>query len=186
MPPENKPIARNLNIVVQEIENEIMIYDLNVNRVFCLNETSSLIFGLCNGKRTVSEISDLISKRLSTLVSEEFVWFALAELKKNGLLENTDQSINHFGGLSRREIIKKVGLTSMIALPLISSVVAPSAAMAQSCTLLGMGAIITSFCSSSTPDCNLNAGSQCCSGMAISVMQPCPLAPGFGSACQCV
>ena len=180
------PKARVDNLVVQEFSNEILVYDLTNNKALCLNETSALVFQLCNGIRTIAEISDSMSKKLRVKVSEDFVRLAIEELKKENLLENADQLNNHFAGLSRREIVKKVGLTTIIALPVISSVVAPSAAMAQSCALLAPGAIIQNFCDSTTSGCQLNAGNQCCSGMAVSVSQPCPLFAGFNSACQCV
>lgn len=128
----NFPLSKSNNLVVQELEKEILIYDLNINKAFCLNETSAIVFQLCNGSNSVAGIADLVSKKLKTLVSEDFVWLAIEELKKNNLLENKDQLNNHFKGLSRREIVKRVGLATMIALPIISSVVAPSAAMAQS------------------------------------------------------
>lgn len=180
------PKARIDNLVVQEFSNESLIYDLKTNKAYCLNETSALIWQFCDGNNSVDEIANMMSRKLKTKVSEDFVWLAIEELKKDKLLEKNDRLDNHFNGLSRREIVKKVGLTSMAALPLISSVMAPSAVMAQSCSLLAPGSIIPNFCSSSTPDCNANVGSQCCSGMAISVSQPCPLVPMFNSACACV
>ncbi len=180
------PKSRTKDLVVQNFDNEVLIYDLTINKAFCLNETIALVWQYSGGKNSVADISVLMSKKLKTLVTEEFVWLALDQLKKDNLLENsTDFQIN-FNGLSRREVIRKIGFVSMIALPLISSVIAPSAAMAQSCSLLAPGTLIPNFCSSSTPDCNINSGSQCCSGMAISVSQPCPLFPGFNSACACV
>lgn len=36
----NHPISRKANIVLQEFENEILIYDLSINKAFCLNRTS--------------------------------------------------------------------------------------------------------------------------------------------------
>lgn len=117
---------------MQEFENEVLIYDLNINKAFCLNQTSALVYQLADGTKTVSEISELMSKRLKTLVSEDLVWLALDGLKKDNLLENADEVFKHFTGLTRREVVKRVGLASMVMLPLITSVVAPKAAMAQS------------------------------------------------------
>lgn len=128
----NYPSSRKANIVVQDLENEVLIYDLTINKAYCLNQTAGLVYQLCDGKRTVAEISDLMSKRLKTKVSEDLVWFALDGLKKDNLLENANEVPNYFGGLSRREVVKKVGLASMVMLPLIASVVAPNAMMAQS------------------------------------------------------
>ncbi len=51
------PLGRRDNLVVQEIDGEIMIYDLTDNKVFCLNETSALIWQLCDGNKSALEIS---------------------------------------------------------------------------------------------------------------------------------
>jgi len=129
---KNYPKSRHSNLVVQDFEKEVLIYDLNNNQAFCLNETSASIWAMCDGENSVSDISLSMSRKLNTKVPEEFVWLALDDLKKNRLLEKSEQFEIEFNRSSRREIIKKVGLTSMIALPLIASVIAPSAAMAQS------------------------------------------------------
>lgn len=126
------PKTRTTNTLVQELENELLVYDLKTNKAFCLNETSANVFQLCDGTKSVADISDLMSRKLKTLVSEDFVRLALNELKKDNLLENSDELKDFFAGMSRREMVKKVGLASMIAFPVISSVVAPSAANAAS------------------------------------------------------
>lgn len=97
-----------------------------------MNKTSALVYELCDGTKTVSEISDLMSRKMKTLVSEDFIWLALEQLEKENLLENSAELNNPLAGASRREVIRKVGLASMVMLPLISSLVAPTAAMAQS------------------------------------------------------
>ncbi|HRH45759.1 MAG TPA: hypothetical protein PKY82_29225 [Pyrinomonadaceae bacterium] len=154
----NFPKAKIKDLVVQELDKELLIYDLNINKAFCLNETSAIVFQLCNGNNSLVEIADLMSKRLKSLVSEDFVWLAIEELKKDNLLENKDQLNNHFKGLSRREIVKKVGLATIIALPIITSVAAPSAAMAQSGKVGLLGACAT------TTDCISGLTCKTCSG----------------------
>lgn len=128
----DKPISRKINIVVQEFENELLIYDLRLNKAFCLNQTSALVYQLCDGTKTIAEVGSLMSKSLKTSVSEDFVRLALHELNRENLLENAGQLKSYFAGFSRREAVKKVGLASMIALPVISSLIAPTALMAQS------------------------------------------------------
>lgn len=142
-----KPISRKQNIVVQELENELLVYDLQTNKAFCLNETSAMIFQLCDGKRSVSELADALSIKLKTLVSEDFVRLTLHELNRDGLLENPDEIKTYLNGINRREIVKKIGLASLIALPIVSSVIAPSAAMAASGQLSLLAAC------SANPDC---------------------------------
>ena len=158
------PKARIGNLVVQEYSNEILIYDLSINKVFCLNETSAIVFQLCNGNNSVAGIADLMSKRLKTLVSEDLGWLVIEELKKDNLFKNKDQLNNHFNGLSRREIVKKVGLATMIALPIITSVAAPSAAIAQSGRVGLLGACTT------TANCVSGLTCKTCSG---SFFAPC-------------
>jgi hypothetical protein len=155
---KNFPKGRSKELVMQELEKELLIYDLTNNKAFCLNETSAIVFQLCNGNNSVSEIADLMSKKLKTLVSEDFVWLAIEELKKDNLLENKDQLNNHFNGLSRREIVKRVGLATMIALPIITSVAAPSAAMAQ----LGLSGLLGAC--TTTANCVSGLTCKTCSG----------------------
>jgi len=63
-------------------------------------------------------------------VTEDFVWLAIAQLSENNLLEKAVPS--NFEGTSRREVIKKIGLASMVAVPVIASLVAPQSALAAS------------------------------------------------------
>ena len=126
------PKSRQSNLVVQDFEKEILIYDLQINKAYCLNETSALIWQMCDGKRTVSDIRRKLSEKLKTEIPEDFVWLALDGLKKDNLLEEVQSFEIKFNGSTRREIVKKVGLSSMITLPLIASIIAPSASMAQS------------------------------------------------------
>lgn len=128
----NTPKTRNENIVVQEMENEILIYDLQTEKAFCLNETSAIIYNLCDGKNSVSEISKSSSRIMNQPITEDLVWLALDNFKKDNLLDENKKIEIDFKGLSRRQVIKKVGLASMAALPVIASVVAPNAAMAGS------------------------------------------------------
>lgn len=198
-----KPLAKTKEILVQELENELLVYDLQTNKAFVLNETSALIFQLCDGTKTIAEISDSMSRKLKTLVSEDFILLALNELKKDGLLEDDAQLNSYFAEFSRREMVRKIGLASMIALPLVSSVVAPSAAMAASqavnCspTPLAPGCPISGTIFTSNPcspavafsynfDCDRIYGSRCSSGNAIYQIGSCVDVGSKGSfTCVC-
>lgn len=118
------PQSKTENIVVQNLENETLIYNLDSNKVFCLNETSALVYQACNGN---TDFQELINKYNLT---DEVIFLALDLLKKENLLEENFSS--PLEGMKRREVIKKIGLTSVIALPLISSLMAPTSAMAAS------------------------------------------------------
>lgn len=126
------PLARTADIVMQTLGKEVLIYDLDTHKAHCLNETSAAVYQACDGKTFVSEISFLLSKQLKSPVTEDFVWLALDGLKKENLIGNEVEISMPFEGLSRREVIRKVGLASMIALPVSSSLTAPTAAHAAS------------------------------------------------------
>ena len=134
----NKPLARNKDLLIQESGDELLIYDLKTNKAYCLNETSAVVWHLCNGKSLISEITENMSKQLKTPINDDFVWVALDQLNKDGLFEDKGDLDEQFAGSSRREMIRKVGFASVIALPIISSLVAPRAMMAAS----GGGALL--------------------------------------------
>ena len=137
---DNNPISRIENLVIQELGSELLIYDLELNKAYSLNETSTLVWQMCDGQCSIADINRQLNSRLKTPFSEAIVWLALDQLRKNDLLINGEKIDSQFNGLSRREVIKSVGFASMVALPLISSLVAPKAVSAQSvCTAPGMG-----------------------------------------------
>jgi hypothetical protein len=125
---ENKPISRKENIVVQEVDGEVLIYDLKKNKAFCLNKTSSLVWQACDGKRTIADINNWLGKQLNSQTDEDVVWLALDQLSKENLIEDQIKLENHVNGLPRREAIKRIGTASLIALPIIASLTAPTAA----------------------------------------------------------
>lgn len=126
------PEARSENIVVQDLHGEVLVYDLLINKAFCLNETAALVWQLCDGNRQISEISRQLGEVLKSPPSEDLIWLALSQLKREHLLIGAENMPDKFQGLSRRKAIKKIGIVSIIALPVVSFLVAPTAAAAQS------------------------------------------------------
>lgn len=125
------PLARYENIVVQELMDEVLVCDLEGNQVFCLNHTASEVWKLCNGHNSAKAISQILTERFNKTIAEELVLFSLNELSTHNLLIRKLPEKEILNGLSRREIIKRIGLGSMVALPIISSVVMPTAAQSQ-------------------------------------------------------
>jgi Coenzyme PQQ synthesis protein D (PqqD) len=118
----NKTIikARTSNIAVQEAAGETLIYDNEAQQAYCLNETASYIWKNCDGFKSVSDISKLVSKKFDVAYNEDFVWLAIDQLKKDSLLDNSIEVTSRFDGMSRREIIKKVGL-AVAVFPIVAS-----------------------------------------------------------------
>ncbi len=162
-----KPQARKDDLVIQEVGGEILVYDLKTNKAICLNQTSALVWQNCDGKKDAMDIAREIEKQLGSDVSEDFVWFAVNQLEKENLLFENAGTSDKFAGLSRRDVIKKIALTSMIALPVVASLVAPTAAFAQSCmvnapacTANGNACTANNQCCSC--NCNINGGNGNC------------------------
>ena len=171
------PIGRIHDVVVKELDNEVLIYDLNKNKAFCLNETSALVWRMCDGNRSILQISQAVSEHFKSPFGDDVVRLALAQLKKEDLLENGKIFESKFTNVSRRDAVKKLGLASTIALPLIASIVAPPAANAQSCTAPG-GVVMGTFPFGAGMDSNTclnNLRARCCSMIALA-----------GSSCSCI
>lgn len=122
------PSARKTGLVVQDMPDEVLVYDLDSNKAHCLNKSAALVWKSCDGKNTVSDIARLFEAESGDKVSEDFIWLAIDQLNENALLENEVKA--NFAGQSRRQVIKKIGLASVIALPVIASLVAPRHAYA--------------------------------------------------------
>jgi hypothetical protein len=120
----NLPEARTTEIVENELDKEILIYDLRIDKAYALNETSKIVFKACSNKLTFDELKHRYR------FTDDLIYLALDGLKKENLLEG--DYISPFAGMNRREVIKKVGLTSIIALPVIFALIAPTAAHSAS------------------------------------------------------
>jgi hypothetical protein len=125
-----KPMVRTQEILTCESGKELIIYDLTLDKAFLLNETTCLVWQECDGEKDISQISQTLSQRTKSVFSEEVVWLSLDVLQKQNLLIEPVEA--KFKGMSRREVVRKIGIGSMIALPMISSLVAPTSVNAQS------------------------------------------------------
>jgi hypothetical protein len=154
------PKSRKDELVIQEADGELLIYDLRANKAFCLNETSALIWKACDGTRSVGDLSGYVSQETKKTASDDLIWFALEELKKQKLLSDMPAAADRFEGMSRREVVKRIGLGTAIALPVIAGLIAPKAAHAASACVAG-------------GSCTCNAPSAGRVGQACTASVPC-------------
>ena len=147
------PVARKTGLVIQDVPGEVLVYDTNTNRAHCLNTSAALVWQSCDGTRSVPEIAAHVTGLSGETVNDDFVWLAIDQLSENDLLES--QVDQKFGGISRREVIKRIGLTSMVALPVIASMVAPPTALAaSSCACVAPGDCVAQTTCPSINNCN--------------------------------
>jgi hypothetical protein len=126
------PSARKSKLVVRELTEEVLVYDEETHRAHCLNRTAALVWKHCDGKTPVSGIAERVGEHLSSRVSDDLVWLALGQLAEFDLLAPGAARPAPPNLISRRKMIRRLGLAAAISLPLITSIVSPTAAEAQS------------------------------------------------------
>jgi hypothetical protein len=151
----NNPTARQQGLVVQEMPDEVLVYDMDSNKAHCLNQSAALIWKSCNGSNSIADIVRQFESSGSGEVTEDFVWLAIDQLNENGLLEAGVSP--RFQGQSRRQALKAIGLASMVALPVIASLVAPQNVLgAVSCACVSPAECTTQTACLSTVSCTTN------------------------------
>ena len=122
------PRARQAGLIVRELEDETLVYDADTDRAHCLNQTAARIWKHCDGTSSVTQIADLLSQTTETTIDEKVVWYALEQFNKDGLLEEKIETPAAFkiDGMSRRRMVRTLGLAAMVAIPLVTSIVAPT------------------------------------------------------------
>jgi hypothetical protein len=154
------PTARKDGLVVQEMPDEVLVYDLNTNKAHCLNQTAAFVWKSCNGRNSVAEIKNLVEKNFGSPVTEDFIWLAIDQLNKDELLQEKVNS--KFTGISRRDVIKKIGLASVVALPVVASLAVPSSALANTTCVVGVGCSLTSPCGVGCTCCDSGPSANTC------------------------
>lgn len=151
------PVARKQGLVVQEMPEEVLIYDLDTNKAHCLNNTAAFVWKSCDGNNSISDIAKMFETEVGKNVPEDLIWLALEQLNDKNLLHGESAVLSK--GNTRREVIKKIGLTSMIALPIVASLAAPTSVMATaSCACVTAADCAATTCPSTT---NCNGSSIC-------------------------
>ena len=122
------PRAREAGLIVRELEEETLVYDVDTDKAHCLNQTAARIWKHCDGISSMTEICELLSRTIETTVDEKVVWYALEQFNKDGLLEEKIEPPAAFkiAGMSRRQMVRTLGLAAMVAIPVVTSIVAPT------------------------------------------------------------
>ena len=128
-----KPIARKQGLVIQELPDEVLVYDLDRDRAHCLNQTAAFVWQRCDGKTTTAQIARTLGQQFDCAVDEKVVWLALDQLGSNHLLDHKPAPPPALLGMNRRAMVRTLGLAAAVAIPLVSSIVAPSPVQAATC-----------------------------------------------------
>src|SRR5438309_11484106 len=128
---EHLPLARKEGLLIERLSDEVLVYDLERKKAHCLNQAAALIWDHCDGKTSVQEMARLFNDQVSETVVEDVVWFALDRLGKSHLLKESVNRPNDLATLTRRQLIRRVGLA--VSVPMDISILAPTASAALSC-----------------------------------------------------
>ena len=139
------PQARTTGVVVEQLADEVLVYDLERDRAHCLNLAAARVWEKCDGKHSVSEIATEVG-------NEEVTWMAVEQLSRAGLLE--EKIKRPAVGMNRREVIKKRAVAAAIGVPVVTSIVAPTASHAANCLPTGASCTTSANCCSGV--CNAN------------------------------
>ena len=114
---------------VEELDNELCVYDTERKVVHNLNPTAALVWEQCDGSTSPAQIATKLHAELGTPHAEDVVWVSLDELKKAHLINGDVTQPAGRSLLNRRTMIKGMAVA---AVPVVVSIVAPSAVQAQS------------------------------------------------------
>ena len=154
-----QPRARTEGLVINDLTDEVLVYDLKRDKAHCLNQTAAAVWKLCDGQRTAAQIASLISRQESErgsevsahVMTEQMVWLALEQLGRDHLLEERMTWPAAIPHLSRREVMR-LGLGAAIAVPIIVSISAPPPAQAGTCK---------------SKNASCSTGAECCSKACV-------------------
>jgi hypothetical protein len=147
-PSAHLPRMREHGLVIDDLPDEVLIYDLERHEAHCLNRSAALVWRACDGKRPPAEIARRLTAELDAPFSEELVLLALQQLEKFHLLEQWATAPAQFPLLSRRQMVRRLGIATAVAVPLITSIVAPTAVQASTCTPTGQPCNVNVLCCS--------------------------------------
>lgn len=150
---QKMPQARKSGLIVKEVDGEVLIYDQKRSKAHCLNPTAAKVWQYCDGETSLAAACNSLSRDLDTYISEDLVRYAVDQFKADNLLE-IDSAMPAFmiPGLNRREMVRTLGLAAAVAIPVVTSIIAPTPAQAATCTGTGTGCTDGTTCCSTVCD----------------------------------
>lgn len=133
------PVARKEKLLIQEIGDELIVYDQENKASHCLNPMAASVWELCDGQHTVEDIANLLENDLNLATDENvdmraLVWLTLEELEHFHLIKEYRTQPITIPTISRRTVVKTATLVGGFAIgsmfPLVRSIIAPTPAIA--------------------------------------------------------
>jgi hypothetical protein len=119
------PLARRGDVFVENLPEEVVVYDKTNNKVHSLGKIAAAVWESCDGSKSVDDLGQAVEARLGAPADREVVLLALEELENAGLLEPGSGVIVNPDLPSRREAMGKIALASTA---LVATILAPAPA----------------------------------------------------------
>jgi Coenzyme PQQ synthesis protein D (PqqD) len=123
------PSSRTDNVVIRELDDETLVYDIERDEAHCLNRTAALVWAQCDGKTTAAQAARALAGKLDASVDSDLVWLAVKQLQRFHLVEAAAKAPR----VSRRDLVLKYAPAALVLLPVIVSITAPTPAQAATC-----------------------------------------------------
>ena len=151
------PLARTSGLVVRDVDadGETLVFDTLTQDAYCLDAAVAAVWSRCDGQTSVEDLAAVLGPD----AHPKMVWVALEQLRSMGLIVPETLGANEFHGLSRREMLKRIGVGAALAAPLIFAVKVPAVAAASStcvCQPPGTGG------NNSAAGCPCQGNNDCC------------------------
>jgi len=158
-------------LVIQELDQEFLIFDPSTEKAHCLSGVGALVFKACREQLSLAELK--LQLKTSGVTDEETaIEESLRQLGEEKLVASQS------GAFNRRRFLSAAGTAA--AIPLITSVMAPRPAQALSCVNCALIAPTT------TPQDCTDCGKKCPAGAGCTATATCcfeyTLNPGLGAA----
>ena len=99
----NLPKARTEKLIIKDLSDETLVYDLESDKAHCLNNTAAWVWKNCDGTVSVKDLSLALAKAMNCSPDESVIWFALDQLERFNLLEQPITPTENFTGMNRRQ-----------------------------------------------------------------------------------
>lgn len=146
------PLARRGGLAAEKVQDELLVYDLDRDRAFCLNQTAAFVWKHCDGRTPPAAIAKRLKQDLGAPVDEKVVWYALDQLGRDRLLEERVALPASLDGMTRRQHLRALGKVAAVAVPLVSALsMAPRASGGSGPCNVGFICTVDSQCSGGGP-----------------------------------
>jgi len=144
------PRCREDELIVRQLSDETLVYDLKRDKAHCLNHIAASIWRHCDGSTSVAELAVMLRQQFQMPADDAVVWLALRQLQTARLLEESIELPADHRRCSRRTLIRRLGAAA--AVPIVMTILAPTA-RAQASALCAGQFGNASFCAMFDVEC---------------------------------